>query len=69
MADITMCNNTECPLRMDCYRYRAKPNEYRQSYFVDVKPDENGNCKERWPIVDGKINGYDCSSSIAYNVK
>lgn len=35
MADITMCINDECPMRDQCYRAQATPNEHRQSvaYF------------------------------------
>jgi hypothetical protein len=32
MADITMCPGTGCPLREQCYRYMAEPNELRQSW-------------------------------------
>lgn len=32
MPDITMCNNKECPKKEVCYRYMAKPSEYRQAY-------------------------------------
>ena len=38
MADITMCLNKKCPKNVLCYRYTAKPNEYRQSYS-DFKPE------------------------------
>ena len=31
MADITMCTNTKCPLRVFCYRYMAVANKHRQS--------------------------------------
>ena len=31
MADITMCDNTLCPLRDGCYRAQAKPSDW-QSY-------------------------------------
>ena len=27
-----MCDNKECPVRLNCYRFTATPNEYRQSY-------------------------------------
>lgn len=43
MPDICMCFNDTCPLRETCYRYKAKPCEYRQSY-ADFQPDENGHC-------------------------
>lgn len=33
--DITMCEGKTCPLKDHCYRYTAKPNEFRQSYFVE----------------------------------
>lgn len=26
-----MCNNTECPIKDECYRAMATPNEYSQS--------------------------------------
>lgn len=32
MPDITMCINDSCPLRKKCYRYRAVPSKYRQSF-------------------------------------
>lgn len=31
MPDIAMCTDKECPSRVHCYRYIAKPSE-RQSY-------------------------------------
>jgi len=35
-----MCGGHWCPLKEECYRYREKPNEYRQSYFVGIPWDE-----------------------------
>ena len=32
MADISKCCNTKCEQRESCYRYRVKPDLYRQSY-------------------------------------
>lgn len=32
MPDIAMCINIECPIRDNCYRYRAIPSQYLQSY-------------------------------------
>ncbi len=34
MADITMCQNQECPINSKCYRYTAKPFLW-QSYFME----------------------------------
>lgn len=38
MPDITMCSNVNCPVREQCYRYRAKPDEHWQSYS-DFEPE------------------------------
>jgi hypothetical protein len=35
MADITMCDGGNCPLKDTCYRYKATPNEHRQAYFLE----------------------------------
>lgn len=32
MPDITMCSNSTCPHTKACYRFRAEPNEWHQSY-------------------------------------
>ena len=58
MPDITMCQNKECPLKDTCYRHEAKPNEM-QPFFVDMKPDENGECEYYWEIVPKKLNNMD----------
>lgn len=42
MADISMCNNKECKLNNNCYRYLAKASEYMQSYITDT----DKNCVE-----------------------
>ncbi len=48
MADISMCMGTGCPLKEQCYRYTARPDEYRQSYFVTPPIDEEGRCDYYW---------------------
>lgn len=47
--DISMCMNEECPKKYTCYRYTSKPDEM-QSYFVDMKPDEKGDCEYYWDV-------------------
>jgi hypothetical protein len=47
MPDITMCVGTDCPQKETCYRYTAKPSEYRQSYF-SVPPIKDGKCEYYW---------------------
>lgn len=39
MADISMCEGKDCPIKQECYRYTAPVNEYRQAYFVYVPYD------------------------------
>tara|TARA_R110000744_G_scaffold344063_1_gene449306 strand:+ start:194 stop:385 length:192 start_codon:yes stop_codon:yes gene_type:complete len=39
MADISMCSNSTCPSRKECYRFRAIANPHRQSQ-ASFKPDE-----------------------------
>lgn len=48
MADITMCDGINCPLRETCYRFKAKPDKYGQSYFVKVPVDNDGKCEFYW---------------------
>lgn len=35
MPDITMCKGGDCTLKEYCHRHTAKPDEFRQSYFVE----------------------------------
>lgn len=47
MPDITMCWGRECPLKQNCYRYTAKPSEFRQSYFKEI-PWDGKTCNYQW---------------------
>jgi hypothetical protein len=49
MPDITMCKGTACPKKESCYRFKATPSEFRQSYFANA-PTEGGACKYYWAI-------------------
>ena len=55
MPDITMCTGVGCPLKETCYRYKAKPDEYWQSFFMKP-PFEKGKCEHYWEIKRGKNN-------------
>lgn len=47
--DITMCTGKNCPLSTKCYRFTAKPSEFRQSYFVEPPYDEEKkSCEYFW---------------------
>lgn len=53
MPDITMCMDMTCSQKETCYRYKAKPNEYRQSYFMNSpRPEDGGECTHYWKIED-----------------
>jgi predicted amidophosphoribosyltransferase len=53
MADITMCDNEECPLKMSCFRYRAKPSPYWQPYYVINESSPVGDeCIYQWIFKD-----------------
>lgn len=43
MPDISLCKNYICPLSEQCYRFKAKPDEYLQVY-AEFEPDDDGNC-------------------------
>ena len=53
MPDITMCTGVGCPLKETCYRYKAKPNELWQSFFMKP-PFEKGKCEHYWETKRGK---------------
>ena len=47
MPDITMCSGNNCELAAICYRYKAEPTPYRQSYFI-TPPNEGLECEYFW---------------------
>jgi hypothetical protein len=46
-----MCKGDGCTQRDQCFRFRAKPDKHRQSYFMDV-PGSGDECHHFMP-VDG----------------
>ena len=51
MADITMCNGTDCPLKEKCYRYTAPRSELWQSMFMVVPYNKEENkCDHYWEV-------------------
>jgi len=54
MPDITMCKGEGCPMRNNCYRYKAEPS-MMQTYFLQTPkdgPPYNGVCKYYWGIKE-----------------
>lgn len=56
--DVTMCPGGDCPLKQDCYRFRAEPLG-RQDYFGSPPYDfTSQSCEYFWPprpILDADI--------------
>ena len=50
MPDITMCNGNYCELSSTCYRYKAEPSKYRQSYFCKEPNTTSYDCDYYWKI-------------------
>lgn len=44
MPDISMCEGIGCPIKTTCYRFRALPTPYRQSYFSNPPIKEDKSC-------------------------
>jgi hypothetical protein len=49
MPDITMCNGNYCELSSTCYRYKAEPSKYMQSYFIK-EPNDGLECEYYWEL-------------------
>ena len=48
MADIAMCQDKRCSSRTLCYRFTAKADPYRQSYFTNSREKGKIRCDEFW---------------------
>ena len=65
-----MCQGNGCNMKENCYRYKAKVNEYRQSYFAEVphkdKVDDDNNtiCQEYWEF--DKLGGIKAGYPLAH---
>lgn len=50
MPDITMCDNSNCTFKEECYRFKAIPSRYYQAYFLGDVREEDGTCKHKLEI-------------------
>lgn len=50
MPDISMCCDTKCPQKFNCYRFMAEPHSHRQSYAGFQHEKETGKCLFMMPI-------------------
>ena len=51
MLDISLCTNVLCPSKECCYRFTAKPNEFRQTYINFSLEEDEINCSYFYPNV------------------
>tara|TARA_R110000782_G_scaffold218544_1_gene305932 strand:+ start:366 stop:521 length:156 start_codon:yes stop_codon:yes gene_type:complete len=49
MADISMCEGKGCDVKETCYRFKATPNKYRQSYIFPSNI-QIGGCDSYWNL-------------------
>ena len=49
MPDISMCENKECSLSWNCWRFNAPPDRLAQTY-ADFEQDDEGNCDFYMPM-------------------
>ena len=58
MADIMMCNGTNCKDKKSCYRYTATPEDY-QTYMAtnENKNFDKKNCRFYWNNKYKGVNG------------
>ena len=59
MADITMCSGNDCPVKETCYRFTAKPSDFRQSYFFQPpggQKDGKFTCEMYWEVIQDHVS-------------
>ncbi|MDQ4121683.1 MAG: hypothetical protein M3209_09585 [Acidobacteriota bacterium] len=52
MPDIAMCSRDDCPMKRNCYRYRAVPTPNWQTYAF-FEPESENECDGFMQIRDG----------------
>jgi len=50
MPDITMCRGNDCELKDNCYRHKAEPSEFRQSWFMKPPYESIFECEYFWEL-------------------
>lgn len=62
MPDICMCKDESCAGKNYCYRFMAKPDKYRQSYFAEtmkqeviLQDNELKVCSYFYPMADSSL--------------
>lgn len=59
MADITKCEDKDCPMKESCYRFTAKAKDFWQSYFME-SPRKGNECDMYWGHRKSKMTSISC---------
>ena len=51
MPDISLCKGINCNIKDNCYRFKAKPSEFRQTWFCKSPNINPLNCDYYWEII------------------
>ena len=46
-----MCKGNNCNIKDNCYRFKAKPSDFRQSWFCESPNIDDLNCDYYWEII------------------
>ena len=59
MPDITKCTFDECPLKLKCFRYTCKPDEFWQYYsnFKDRLNEDKTKCSSFIDVEEAEKKG------------
>ena len=49
--DISMCKGINCNIKDNCYRFKAEPSKFRQSWFFESPNIDENNCNLYWEII------------------
>jgi len=56
MVDITMCEGKNCPMRENCYRYKARPGKWQSQFNGPNQLKSDGTCDLYWPMKEENQN-------------
>jgi hypothetical protein len=59
MPDISLCKGINCNIKDNCYRFKAEPSKFMQSWFFNSPNLDPLNCDYYWEVTKPihKLNG------------
>jgi hypothetical protein len=72
MPDITMCPGGSCPMKENCYRFKAQPSEFRQAWFTNPPWKEGTDIVDFYPkgceyYIPSSVKQYYIGPKVIYN--